>query len=294
MRVLISGVTGQVGRELLRSAPHGFKVQGFNSAALDIACLAEVSRVVEDSQPELIINAAAYTAVDKAESEQQHAYAVNSEGVANLAELANQLEIPMLHISTDYVFAGDTDRPYREGDPTGPNSVYGASKLEGEYLLAAKCSRHIILRTSWVFGSHGNNFVKTMLRLGREREELTVVADQQGCPTSAASIARALWVMALRYRDRRTLPWGLYHFCGTPASNWHEFAREIFQRAHVLGLLSSIPRLQAITTAEYPTPASRPVWSVLDCNKIQEGFGIEQPSWRVALGAVLRELAEDQ
>lgn len=291
MRVLITGARGQVGHELLRLAPEGFQAHGLGSTALDIASAAEVSRVVEAYRPQLIINAAAYTAVDKAESEVERAFAVNRDGVANLAIAAERLGIPLLHISTDYVFAGDGSLPYREDDPTGPTGVYGASKLAGEQALAANCSRHIVLRTSWVFGSHGNNFVKTMLRLGREREELGVVADQHGCPTSAASIARALWALAVQYRDGGALQWGLYHFSGSPACSWHEFATAIFQQAHELGILERIPLVRAIATKDYPTPARRPAWSVMDCSKLRLAHDIHQSDWREELHQVLRELA---
>ncbi|MCC6076422.1 dTDP-4-dehydrorhamnose reductase [Pseudomonas sp. GCM10022188] len=290
MRVLISGARGQVGHELLRLAPEGFSVQGLGSAELDIADAGQVARVVAELQPQLIINAAAYTAVDKAESEPERAWAVNRDGVAHLAVEAERLGIPVLHISTDYVFAGDAQTPYRETDATGPTGVYGASKLGGEVMLAANCSRHIVLRTSWVFGSHGNNFVKTMLRLGREREELGVVADQQGCPTSAASIARALWALARQFREQGALPWGIYHFSGTPACTWHQFATEIFRQAVEQGLLERAPRVRAIATSEYPTPATRPAWSVLDCGKLRETCSIEQTDWRHELGLVLAEL----
>ncbi|MNQ60833.1 dTDP-4-dehydrorhamnose reductase [compost metagenome] len=291
MRVLITGARGQVGHELLRLAPEEFLAHGLGSTALDIGNAAQVAKVVAEFQPQLIINAAAYTAVDKAESDAERAWAVNRDGVANLAIAAERLGIPVFHISTDYVFAGDAREPYRESDPVGPTGVYGASKLGGEVMLAANCSRNIILRTSWVFGAHGNNFVKTMLRLGREREELGVVADQHGCPTSAASIARALWALAVQYRERGALQWGVYHYAGAPACTWHEFALEIFRQAHELGLLERVPVVRAIATTDYPTPATRPAWSVLDCSKLHAAHDIAQADWREELGLVLRELA---
>lgn len=290
MRVLIAGARGQVGHELLRLAPDDFLVCGLDSVALDITDAASVTRAVAEYDPQLIVNAAAYTAVDRAESEAERAWAVNCDGVASLAIEAEQLGIPLLHISTDYVFAGDAVEPYREDDPAGPTGVYGSSKLAGEQAVVANCRRHIILRTSWVFGSHGNNFVKTMLRLGREREELSVVADQHGCPTSAVSIARLLWALAVRYREMGDLRWGLYHFCGRPACSWHEFAVEIFRQAVELGVLSRAPRVRAISTVEYPTLARRPAWSVLDCSKLHEVFGFEQADWRDELRVMLRAL----
>ena len=290
MRVLITGASGQVGYELLNLAPAGFDVTGMSSAELDITDAAQVATTVDRLQPQLIINAAAYTAVDKAESDAERAWAVNRDGVAHLALAAERLGIPVLHISTDYVFAGDAQAPYRENDPTGPTGVYGASKLGGEVILATSCSRHLVLRTSWVFGSHGHNFVKTMLRLGDEREELRVVADQRGCPTSAASIASALWQLACRYRAQGSLPWGIYHFSGTPATSWDEFAVEIFRQAVELGLLRRAPQVQPITTAEYPTPARRPSWSVLDGEKLHAMCGISSSDWKSDLHRVLLSL----
>ncbi|AYC34807.1 dTDP-4-dehydrorhamnose reductase [Pseudomonas cavernae] len=290
MRVLVTGARGQVGHELLRHVPDGFAAQGLSSAELDISDAAQVAETVKRLRPQLIINAAAYTAVDKAESEPERAYAVNRDGVAHLARAAADSGIPLLHISTDYVFAGDADRPYRETDPTAPSGVYGASKLAGELALAEHCPQHLVLRTSWVFGAHGNNFVKTMLRLGREREELAVVADQRGCPTSAASIAAALWQLAGQYRNAGALRWGVYHFSGAPACSWHEFAVEIFRQAHALGLLARAPRVKAIATRDYPTAAKRPAWSVLDCSQLIHSHGISPADWRQDLHRVLQEL----
>ncbi|MEK8079561.1 dTDP-4-dehydrorhamnose reductase [Pseudomonas sp. XK-1] len=291
MRVLITGAHGQVGHELMRLVPAGFEATGMSSAELDIADAAQVSAVVDRLQPQLIINAAAYTAVDKAESEPQLAYAVNRDGVAHLASAAEARAIGLLHLSTDYVFSGDATTPYSEQDAPAPTGVYGASKLAGESALVAGCSRYMILRTSWVFGAHGNNFVKTMLRLGRERDELSVVADQQGCPTSAASIARALWTLAQQYRDSGALQWGLYHYSGMPACSWHGFAQEIFAQAHELGILPRVPVVHGISTAQYPTPAKRPAWSVMDCSRLQQAQQITPADWRTELRAVLLELA---
>lgn len=292
MRVLITGAHGQVGHELMRLAPAEFEALGMGSAELDIADAAQVADVVERVLPNLIINAAAYTAVDKAESEPERAYAVNRDGVAHLAAAAQRLAIPLLHLSTDYVFAGNASAPYSEQDATAPTGVYGASKLAGEQVLIANCRQHMILRTSWVFGAHGHNFVKTMLRLGREREELSVVADQQGCPTSAASIARALWALAQQYRNVGSLRWGLYHYSGIPACSWHEFAQEIFKQAYELGVLLRLPIVHRIATVQYPTPAKRPAWSILDCSRLRNTHGIVPADWRNELRAVLLELAE--
>lgn len=287
MRVLITGARGQVGSELIKRAPAGFEAIGMGSAELNISNRDQVAQAMDKLQPQLIINAAAYTAVDRAESEPKLAYAVNRDGVRCLAQLAERAGIPVLHISTDYVFSGEKDGPYSETDTTDPTGVYGASKLSGERALLEHCSRHLVLRTSWVFGETGNNFVKTMLRLGSEREVLGIVTDQRGGPTPAAAIARALWQITGRYAADPDLPWGLYHFSGAPACNWYEFAITIFEQALKLGLLKRTPRLNAITTADYPTPARRPANSVLDCRKIRQTFGITQPDWPAELLNIL-------
>jgi dTDP-4-dehydrorhamnose reductase len=291
MRVLVCGAHGQVGSELMRRAPEWAKAIGVGSAELDVTAGPAALAVIKEVNPELIINAAAYTAVDKAESEIQRAYAVNCDGVELLAREAERLAIPLFHISTDYVFAGDSTMPYREDQPTYPAGVYGASKLAGERVLDATCSRYVVMRTSWVFGSHGTNFVKTMLRLGREREELSVVADQHGCPTSARSIADALWQLAESYRQHGSLEWGCYHFAGRPACTWHAFAAEIFRQAFALGMLQREPKVKAIATEQYPTPAKRPLWSVLDSGKLERTYGVYPADWRSELSQVLTELS---
>jgi len=290
MRVLITGAHGQVGHELLQRVPVGFEVFGHGSQDLDISNLGEVQAVFDIVQPELVINAAAYTAVDKAESDVGRAYAVNAAGVGFLAVAAENRSIPLLHISTDYVFSGAGDKPYTPDDITNPTCVYGLSKLAGEKLLLEQCSRHLILRTSWVFGAHGNNFVKTMLRLGGDRDTLFVVADQNGGPTSAGSIADTLWALASIFQREGRLGWGVYHYSGVPACNWHDFAKEIFTQAVALGLLEKSPEVKAIATADYPTPVKRPVWSVLDCEKLADVHGLLTKTWAQELHAVLQQL----
>lgn len=287
-KVLVTGAKGQVGSELVAAVPAGFKVIGLSSSELDITNQQQVTAAIVQYKPDFIINAAAYTAVDKAESDIETAFAVNEKAVALLAQAAHEANIPLFHISTDYVFDGQATRPYKETDSVSPQSVYGASKLAGEQALAAIHNKHIILRTSWVFGATGNNFVKTMLRLGKERGELSVVADQYGCPTSARSIAEVLWQLAQKYMVEVDLPWGVYHFSNSPACTWHEFACEIFEQAVESGVLDKKPTVKAITTVEYPTPAKRPAWSVLSSMKIESLLGDKVACWHTELKSILQ------
>ncbi len=287
VKVLITGAAGQVGSELVKLAPVGFEVVGYNSGELDITNVQQVRQIVAEQAPALIINAAAYTAVDKAETDVERAYAVNETGVKYLAQAALALNIPVFHISTDYVFDGTATEPYKETDPVGPTGVYGASKLAGEQVLANSGVKHIILRTSWVFGTEGNNFVKTMLRLGKERDALGVVADQHGCPTSAASIADVLWQLAQEHTKEGELPWGIYHFSNSPATTWYGFACEIFKQAVDAGVLEKAPVVNPIKTSDYPTPAKRPAWSVMNCKKIVTLLQNEIPDWKFEISDLI-------
>jgi dTDP-4-dehydrorhamnose reductase len=229
-----------------------------------------------------LINAVAYTAVDQAESDAETAYLVNATSVGAMAEVAGERNIPLVHISTDYVFDGSGDQPWRPNDETGPLGVYGASKLAGEDAVRASGARHVILRTAWVFGAHGKNFVKTVLRLAAERERLTVVNDQFGGPTPAADIADACYTLARAMHGGAE--GGTFHFAGAPWTNWAEFAREIFSQA-------GLPTIVDETTTEgYPTVATRPRNSRLDCTSLEAEFGIGRPDWRKRLGEVLAEL----
>lgn len=290
MRVLITGAQGQVGQELLKSAPANWQIHGLGSSDLDISDAAHVMTTVQHLQPDLIINAAAYTAVDKAQSDSARAHAVNHRGAENLANAAQRLNCPLLHISTDYVFSGDHSEPYSEHDTPQPNSVYGESKLLGEQAIQALCKQHIILRTSWVFGLHGNNFVKTMLRLGQERDALSIVSDQIGGPTAAASIAQALWQIAQQYQRNGSCTWGIYHFSGAPTCSWYDFAQEIFAQAVELQLISKAPTLKAIASSDYPTAAQRPAYSVLNNSKINQHCNIAQSHWPDQLQLMLTAL----
>ncbi|RMI01083.1 dTDP-4-dehydrorhamnose reductase [Stutzerimonas nitrititolerans] len=292
MRILVCGANGQVGHEVVkRAAGFGLEALGMNRAMLDISQGEEVARAVRQLQPGLIINAAAYTHVDNAETHAEQAYAVNRDGVGYLAEAAREAGIPLLHISTDYVFSGAANAPYRETDSVSPTGVYGASKQAGEEAVRSRLEQHLILRTSWVFGAHGHNFVKTMLRLARQRDALSVVNDQVGCPTYAGSIAEVLLALAARHARREELAWGLYHFGGQPACSWYDFAVEIFRQAEAGGLLSRRPQVTPICSAQYPTPARRPAWSVLDCRRFEGTFGLAAPDWHRDLASVLAALA---
>lgn len=290
MRILITGALGQIGQELLYSAPNGWQVHGLNSSELDITDAKLVMATVQLLQPQLIINTAAYTAVDQAENDSQRADAVNHLGAENLAKAAQNLGCPLLHISTDYVFSGEHNQPYTEQDTATPCSVYAISKWLGEQAVREFCPQHIILRTSWVFGVHGNNFVKTMLRLGQERDALNIVSDQTGGPTSARSIAQILWQIAQQYQSRDSYAWGTYHFSGAPACSWYEFAGIIFKQATQLKLIKRSPVLNPINTSDYPTLAMRPTYSVLDNSKIQQQLDICQNDWKSELNDMLKIL----
>ena len=294
MRVLITGARGQIGQELLRSAPKDWQVHGLSSSELDITDAQQVITTVQALQPQLIINTAAYTAVDQAENDSKRAYAVNHLGAENLAQAAQSLGCPLLHLSTDYVFSGKHTHPYTEQDAAAPCSVYGHSKWLGEQAVREFCPQHIILRTSWVFGMHGNNFVKTILRLGQERDALSIVSDQVGGPTSARSIAQVLWQITRQYQSSNSCTWGTYHFSGGPACSWYEFADEIFKQASELKLIKRSPALSPINSSDYPTPAQRPAYSVLDNTKINQQLNMTQSNWKTELKLMLYALKDAQ
>lgn len=288
-KILVTGANGQVGWELMRRAEKfGVTAVGTERAELDITDVSAVDAVIIPGAFDVVVNAAAYTAVDKAESEPDKAYAVNRDGPAHLAAACARANIPLIHISTDYVFDGTKQGAYVEDDPINPINVYGASKAAGEQAVRERLDRHLILRTSWVYGVHGHNFVKTILRLAKERDELRVVADQWGCPTAAGDIAEVILGLVRRIDEEGESAWGTYHYSGAGETTWCGFAEAIVAQAVVQG--GRNVTVKPITTAEYPTPAARPASSIMDCSRIRYALAIEPRPWREALAEMLAEL----
>ena len=293
MTVLLFGGNGQVGHELRRSlralgdvvvtTRSGQLPEGARCEVADFDCPDSLAALVQRVAPAIVVNAAAYTAVDKAEDDVDAAFRTNAEAPGVLARACALREIPFVHYSTDYVFDGQGSRPYREDDPTAPLGVYGASKLAGEDAIRAAGGRHLILRTAWVYGQHGHNFMKTMLRLGAERDELRVVADQVGTPTPAALIADVTTEL-LGLRDA---PSGTFHLTPRGETSWHGFAEAIFEEALARGLISRAPKVIPIATSDYPTRARRPGYSRLDIGRLEQVLGRALPEWRTGLRQVL-------
>ncbi|MCP3673292.1 MAG: dTDP-4-dehydrorhamnose reductase [Gammaproteobacteria bacterium] len=290
MKILITGARGQVGTELVNEAINRcHQVHAYGSNELDISNLEQVNEVALQVKPDVIINAAAYTAVDKAETEKKRAYSVNSQGSKNLATVCKKLDIPLLHISTDYVYDGDKQSPYVETDQPNPMGVYGASKLEGDQRIEQIWPKHIILRVSWVFGEQGNNFVKTMLRLAEQRDELSIVDDQFGAPTSARAISLCLLnILENQQFNQSNCPWGTCNFQSDPGVSWYEFAQEIFHQADDLGIINKPMKLTPIPSSEFPTPVKRPANSKLDGKKLEQQFGLTPVDWRIDLSVMLK------
>lgn len=288
MRVLITGCYGQVGSCLTQQLANNesITVLALDREHLDITNQKAVSAAVAEFQPTVIINAAAHTAVDKAEEEVDLSYAINRDGPKYLAQAAQSVGAAMLHISTDYVFEGNKAGEYVETDATNPQGVYGESKLAGEIAVAQACDKHIILRTAWVFSENGNNFVKTMLRLGENRDALSIVGDQFGGPTYAGDIANTLIQIAKRINQGDAVEYGVYHYSGLPHVSWFDFADAIFDVAVEKQVLSKKPTLTSITTDQYPTPAKRPSNSRLNNEKIIQGFSVKASDWKAALNNI--------
>jgi dTDP-4-dehydrorhamnose reductase len=292
--IAVVGASGQVARALVRAAAERGQALAIGGRPdVDLTDAASISAFLDRAAPSLVINAAAYTAVDKAETDTAAAVALNVEGPARLAAWCASRGVPLIHISTDFVFDGRASKPYREDDVRNPLSVYGRTKSDGEDAVRAALAQHIIVRTAWVYGANGNNFLKTMLRLGAERDVVRVVADQHGTPTSADDIAGAILDIAKHVGTNADLsPWGTYHLVAGGETTWHGLAAEIFARASQAGLKT--PKLEAITTADYPTPAARPAYSVLDTSKIRAAFGIALPPWQKGVADCVRQLANQK
>jgi dTDP-4-dehydrorhamnose reductase len=299
MNLLIIGANGQLGSELAQQV----KNTDFHSVladcyqpdktepirVLDITDLAGIERILREEKPDMVINAAAYTQVDRAETEKELAFAINRDAPGYLARCCNQSGIPLIHISTDYVFDGNETRAYPESFPLSPSGIYGQSKAEGEEEVRKHLHQHLIVRTSWVYGVSGQNFVKTMLRLGKEKSRIGVVADQSGSPTAATDLAAVLLTLAEKIALGNPIPWGIYHYCGLGIITWFDFAQKIFELAHRFGYPHH-PEVFPITTAEYPTPARRPAFSALDCRLISRCFGIHPIPWQESLAPVIEQL----
>ncbi len=289
MRILVFGRTGQLATELARRPwSPGIEPIFLGRGDVDVGDPRAVKAVLADRAADLVINAAAYTAVDRAETDIEAAMAVNRDGPMAMAEACTGRGVPLFHVSTDYVFDGTKSTPYREDDRIAPLGVYGRSKAEGELAVRSALTHHIIMRTAWVYAAHGHNFVRTMLRLAAERPELRVVADQWGSPTAAAEVAMALHLLAERYRRDGVLAWGTYHFTGQGETTWHGFAERILDLA--APKLGKRPVVHAIATKDYPTPARRPANARLDGTKITATFGITARPWPAALADVIAAL----
>lgn len=286
MRVLIIGCNGQVGHCLVQQLTGKAEILAVDRNQLDITDPTQIDSHIEIFKPDFILNAAAHTAVDRAEDEVDAAYKINADGPRYLAIAAKRMGAVLIHISTDYVFDGEGDGPYTEEMQTCPQGVYGESKLEGENEVIKNASKYIIVRTAWVFGEHGNNFVKTMLRLAETRDELNVVADQFGGPTYAGDIASAIITIIQQIDSGLTPEWGIYHYSGAPHTNWADFARAIFVSALKHNVLVNAPLVHSIPSSAYPTKAKRPSNSCLNCQKIERQFGIKPSDWRFALNNI--------
>ena len=289
MKILVLGSKGQLGQCLndqLAITEHN--VVYTSRGEINIADFEVTKSQILEISPDILINATAYTAVDKAEEEGQAADRINHLAVANISNICNQLDCWFIHVSTDYVFDGNSEVPYKEDNPTNPQGVYGDSKLKGEVAIEASGCKYLIIRTAWVYSEYGNNFLKTMLRLGADRDELSIVGDQIGCPTYAQDIAKSI-VSILSCLDLKDSSSGIYHYCGDEPCSWYEFARAIFLEAEVQGLKTP-SYVKSITTADYPTPAIRPAYSVLDCSKIESCFDVTRSNWRDGIKIVIDRL----
>jgi len=294
IKILITGAHGQLGQDVASTLKSGgFDTSCHGREALDIRDKGAVFSIIEDESPGIIVNCAAYTKVDLAEKERERAFAINEEGARNLALAGRAVGAVVIHISTDFVFDGDKGVPYKEDDRTNPLGVYGKSKLAGEEAIRESCERYIIIRTSWLYGVHGSNFVKTILRLAGERDVLSVVSDQMGSPTWTVDLAHLITVIAGAIRGRRALPFGLYHYSDEGVISWYDFAVAIVEEARALGIQLKCGSVEPIPTAAYPTPAARPAYSALETAKIKTTLALEIPHWRISLRGMIKEFLRE-
>lgn len=290
--ILITGVTGQVGGALVRRLAR-FNIIACTRQNVDLTCRDDIVRVINSTMPDLVINPAAYTAVDRAESEPTLAHSINTEAPYILANEVKRHKIPMIHFSTDYVFSGEGEHFRNELAETGPINVYGKSKLDGEKAVLDSGAEAVVLRTSWVFSSYGHNFLKTMLRLSY-KDQLSVVNDQIGSPTSANMLALSVaQIVELGLVEGFKSYVGVYHLCNAGITSWKGFAEEIFRQANQQGLIQNTPIVRGILTSDYPTPAARPLNSRLDCAKFEQVFGIKRPTWQQDVATVIGEIKKD-
>lgn len=292
MKILVLGENGQLARSLATIPLQGEDaIITVGRPTLDFLAVATIEKVISETQPDLVVNAAAYTAVDTAETEVQSAFAINKDAVGKIAKQCQKQGVPLIHVSTDYVFDGSKQGAYTETDLVSPSGVYGQSKFEGEQLVQDLCSHHIILRTAWVYSPFGHNFVKTMLRLAADRDEIGVVGDQIGSPTYAPHLAQAIYQMARQIQSGKNIIWGIYNAAGTGRANWAELAEEVFSCSKIYNGASA--HVNAITTSDYPTPAKRPANSELDCRKLSQNFGFSFPDWREGVSECVERLLGD-
>ena len=293
MKVLIMGGKGQLGQLVARGfARDGQEVISTDLPELDITRQEAVDQAMHNTRPALVVNCSAYTAVDRAETDTEIAFAVNRDGPAHLAAACDAHGIPLIHISTDYVFDGNLGKPYRETDPVCPVGVYAASKAEGEVAVRTAAGRHIILRTAWLYAARGKNFVHTMLAAADRGVSLRVVADQRGCPTAAGDLAAAVVEISRQVASSQAAAsprWGTYHYCGSGITTWYDFAVAIFASVRRWGKEMN-PAIAPVTTREYPTPARRPPFSALDCTALEKAFGIVPPPWQESLDGVIDQI----
>ncbi|MEM8987892.1 MAG: dTDP-4-dehydrorhamnose reductase [Pseudomonadota bacterium] len=285
MRILQFGATGQVAKEMLRQATNaGVEITALSRDEANLTDIAAVRAAIATADAQMVVNCAAYTAVDQAEDDLATAFAVNAAAPIAMAQECAKRALPFIHISTDYVFSGSGTAPYTETDATGPETVYGLSKLAGEIGIENIAGAYVILRTAWVYGAEGHNFLRTMLRLGAERPQMRIVADQKGAPTHAGDIAQTILTLAPTLKKRLSEVSGVYHYSGDGETSWAQYARYIFKTA---GYDTDVA---PIATADYPTPAKRPANSVLNCNKIQRTFGIRPKDWRPRVASTVAEV----